>query len=111
MLKTVKDESPMNEVHESRFSRTIQIYSSKDSPLSQFAALQIKSMIQRTRTANSGHDLRIQEITMDQQPELFEKMRIIALPTTIIGNKSIVGIPDESILHRLLQEELTEPNA
>ncbi len=86
----------------------IRVFTSPKSGLSQYGLWEINRMLNDPDSSLPRANFRIVEMAADRNQELMEKMNIYALPTTVVGNQKIIGIPDERTLELALNEHLAE---
>ena len=84
------------------------VFTSPNSGLSQYGLCELDRMLNDPHSSLPRANFRIVEMVADRNQELMEKMNIYALPTTVVGNQKIIGIPDEQTLEMALKEHLTE---
>ncbi|MFW9921009.1 MAG: hypothetical protein ACFFED_15520 [Candidatus Thorarchaeota archaeon] len=85
----------------------IRVFTSSNSGLSRYGLWEIDRMLNDPETSLPRCNFRIIELPADRNQELMETMNIYALPTTVVGNQQIIGIPDERTLQLALNEYLT----
>lgn len=85
----------------------IRMFTSSKSGLSKYGLWELERILNDPDLSLPRRDFRIIEVPADKNHELMERMNIYALPTTIVGNQKIVGIPDEQTLLLALDEYLT----
>ena len=52
------------------------------------------------------YELEVVETSIDNDPSIIEKLGVIALPLTIVGNTRIIGISDYDDIEQLVMETL-----
>ncbi len=60
------------------------------------------------RTSIDGLRLHVIEVNIDESPDILEEKRIMALPTTIIGETRIIGIPREDELEQHIHKAIMD---
>ena len=84
----------------------IQIFTSSNSGLSKYGLWELERILNDPNARIPRGNFRIVEVPVDQHHELFEEMRVYVVPTTIVGNQRIIGIPDERMLEQALNQHL-----
>ncbi|MFW9909872.1 MAG: hypothetical protein ACFFEF_14995 [Candidatus Thorarchaeota archaeon] len=77
----------------------IQVYTSARN---RYSGLAVEQVMFIAKKLQSRYDLKVVESSVDDNPSLMERSGIIALPLTVIGNYSFVGIPDCRDLERII---------
>jgi len=86
----------------------IQIFTSPNSGLSKYGLWELDRIIRDPNNTLPRGNYRIIEVPVDRNHELFEKMRVYVVPTTIVGNQRIIGVPNERMLEQVLHEHLAK---
>ncbi|TXT55340.1 MAG: hypothetical protein BAJATHORv1_40251 [Candidatus Thorarchaeota archaeon] len=72
-----------------------------------FCDVAVQTLREVTKTAESSRLIpKIIESSLDRAPELMEEMSIEGIPTIILGNSRIVGLPTREDIVDLLNREL-----
>ena len=82
----------------------IKVFTSPNSGLSKYGFWELDRMLNDPHLSLPRRAFKIVELPADRNEELMEKMNVYALPTTVVGNQQIIGIPDEATLREVLSK-------
>jgi len=83
---------------------TLRIFTSKRCGFSNVAVRYAQDVVDRLKC--NSRNIRVVESSVDDDPSLLEKHKIVALPMTVVNNYYIIGVPSSGELESIIQDLL-----